>query len=93
LLNIIHTQKVQQKFYNLETGTIANQQHIASLVEDYWMPSQGGQRGTTIDTIDETGNLGELGDIIHIKKIYPQQIKTIPIIIFPWKQFSTVLYS
>jgi len=57
-----------KKFYNLETGTIANQQHIASLVEDYWMPSQGGQRGTTIDTIDETGNLGELGDIIHIKK-------------------------
>jgi len=57
-----------KKFYNLETGTISNQQHISSLVEDYWMPNQGGERGLQVDTIDETGNLGELGDILHIKR-------------------------
>jgi hypothetical protein len=57
-----------KKFYNVEDGTISNQQHVASLTEDYWFPNRDGQKGTTVDTIDETGNLGELGDIIYFKK-------------------------
>jgi len=65
--------KIQQnfkykKFYNIEDGTISNQQHIASLIEDYWFPNRGGEKGTTVDTIDETGNLGELGDILYFKR-------------------------
>jgi len=60
-----------KKFYNLEDGTISNQQHISSLTEDYWFPNRGGEKGTTVDTLDETGNLGELGDIEYIKtKLY-----------------------
>lgn len=57
-----------KKFYDLETGTISNQQHIASLTEDYWFPNRGGEKGTTVDTIDETGNLGELDDILYFKR-------------------------
>jgi len=56
------------QFYDLETGTISNQQHISSLTEDYWFPNRGGEKGTTVDTIDETGNLGELGDIVYFKR-------------------------
>jgi hypothetical protein len=57
-----------KKFYDLESGTISNQQHVTSLTEDYWFPNRGGEKGTTVDTIDETGNLGELGDILYFKR-------------------------
>jgi hypothetical protein len=57
-----------KKFYDLNTGTISNQQHISSLTEDYWFPNRGGEKGTTVDTIDETGNLGELGDVLYFKR-------------------------
>lgn len=57
-----------KKFYNLETGTISNQQHIASLTEDYWFPNRSGEKGTTVEMLDETGNLGQLDDIIYFKK-------------------------
>lgn len=57
-----------KKFYDLEQGTISNQQHVSSLTEDYWFPNRGGEKGTTVDTIDETGNLGELGDVLYFKR-------------------------
>jgi hypothetical protein len=57
-----------KKFYDLKTGTISNQQHVSSLTEDYWFPNRGGEKGTTVDTIDETGNLGELGDVLYFKR-------------------------
>lgn len=60
-----------KKFYNAEDGTISNQQHITSLVEDYWFPNRGGEKGTTVETLDESGNIGEIGDINYIKqKLY-----------------------
>ncbi len=57
-----------KKFYDVEAGTIANQQHVAALTEDYWFPNRDGQKGTQVDTIDETGNLGELSDILYFKR-------------------------
>ena len=57
-----------KKFYDLESGQISNQQHVASLTEDYWFPNRGGTKGTTVETIDETGNLGETGDIDYFRK-------------------------
>lgn len=60
-----------KKFYNAETGEISNQQHITSMVEDYWFANRSGGKGTTVETIDETGNLGELNDILYFsKKLY-----------------------
>ena len=60
-----------KKFYNNETGEIANQQHITSMVEDYWFANRSGGKGTTVEQLDETGNLGELEDIIYYsKKLY-----------------------
>jgi hypothetical protein len=57
-----------KKFYDLENGTISNQQHVSALTEDYWFPNRGGEKGTTVDTLDETGNLGELDDVIYFKR-------------------------
>ncbi|MCK5537182.1 MAG: portal protein, partial [Bacteroidales bacterium] len=48
-----------------------NQQHITSMVEDYWFANRSGGKGTQVDTIDETGNLGEINDILYFnKKLY-----------------------
>lgn len=60
-----------KKFYNAETGEVSNMQHITSMVEDYWFTNRSGGKGTTVETIDETGNLGELNDIMYFyKKLY-----------------------
>lgn len=57
-----------KKFYNNETGEVSNQQHITSMVEDYWFSNRSGGRGTTVDVLDESGNLGELGDILYFSQ-------------------------
>lgn len=67
-LRNIQTKFKYKKFYDLESGQISNQQHVASLTEDYWFPNRGGAKGTTVDTIDETGNLGETGDLDYFRK-------------------------
>jgi hypothetical protein len=60
-----------KKFYNAETGEISNQQHITSMVEDYWFSNRSGGKGTQVATLDESGNLGELDDILYFsKKLY-----------------------
>lgn len=60
-----------KKFYNNETGEVTNQQHITSMVEDYWFSNRSGGKGTSVDVLDESGNLGELGDILYFsKKLY-----------------------
>lgn len=60
-----------KKFYNNETGEVSNQQHITSMVEDYWFANRSGGKGTTVDVLDESGNLGELGDVLYFaRKLY-----------------------
>ncbi len=60
-----------KKFYNTDTGEITNQQHITSMVEDYWFANRSGGKGTTVDLLDETGNLGEVNDLLYFqKKLY-----------------------
>jgi hypothetical protein len=60
-----------KKFYNNDTGEVSNQQHITSMVEDYWFANRSGGKGTTVDVLDESGNLGELDDILYFaRKLY-----------------------
>lgn len=60
-----------KKFYNNETGEVSNQQHITSMVEDYWFANRSGGKGTTVDVLDESGNLGEMDDILYFaRKLY-----------------------
>lgn len=60
-----------KKFYDTKTGEISNNQHIQTMVEDYWFANRSGNKGTQVDLLDETGNLGEIGDILYFqKKLY-----------------------
>lgn len=57
-----------KKYYDVQSGKINNQQMIANLVEDYWFPNRNGQKGTQVDTLNESLNLGEMGDIEYFQK-------------------------
>lgn len=71
VMKIIQQRFQYKKFYNSETGEINNQQHITSMAEDYWFPNRSGSKGTQVEVLDETGNLGELGDILYYaRKLY-----------------------
>lgn len=58
-----------KKQYNPETGEVTNNQHIVTMVEDYWIGNKAGAKGMQVDILDETGNLGELGDIMFFYKL------------------------
>lgn len=71
VMNEMQNKFKYKKFYNTESGEVTNQQHITSMVEDYWFANRSGGKGTTVETLDETGNLGELNDILYFyKKLY-----------------------
>jgi len=67
-LNRIKDKFKYKKYYDVEKGTISNQMHISSLVEDYWFQNRNGSKGTQVDTLDESGNLGEITDILYFRK-------------------------
>ena len=71
VMNEMQNKFKYKKFYNTESGEVTNQQHITSMVEDYWFANRSGGKGTQVETLDETGNLGELNDILYFyKKLY-----------------------
>lgn len=57
------------KQYNADTGEVTNNQHITTMIEDYWVGNKSGAKGMQVDVLDETGNLGELGDIMYFYKL------------------------
>lgn len=67
LRNIANTFKYRKE-YNTDTGEIKNQQHLTSMVEDYWIGSRGGQKGISVDLLNENGDLGQLEDIQYYRK-------------------------
>lgn len=67
----IQEQFKYKKYYNSDTGEVANQQHMTSLIEDYWFSNRGGQKGMSVELLDERGQLGDLDDILYFyKKLY-----------------------
>ena len=68
LMNEIRSEFKYKKSYNVETGTIKNNNATQPLVEDYWMSNRSGAKGTTVDTIDEAGSIMDLEDIIFSSK-------------------------
>lgn len=67
---IMNTFKYKKK-YNAETGEVTDNQHITSMVEDYWFGNMSGEKGVSVDVLDETGNLGELRDLMYmLNKLY-----------------------
>lgn len=57
--------------YDASTGEIRDDRNYMSMLEDFWLPSREGGRGTTIETLPGGQNLGEIADIEYFqKKLY-----------------------
>ena len=71
LMDNIRAEFKYKKTYDTTNGTIKNTQSTQNIVEDYWMSNRSGARGTTVETMDESGGLMDMEDIQHVaKKLY-----------------------
>ena len=56
--------------YDASTGEIRDDRNHMSMLEDFWLPEEGG-RGTEIATLPGVANLGEIEDIVYFqRKLY-----------------------
>ena len=57
--------------YDASTGEIRDDRNYMSMLDDFWLPSREGGRGTDISTLPGGQNLGEIADIEYFqKKLY-----------------------
>ena len=57
--------------YDAGTGEIKDDRNYMSMLEDFWLPSREGGRGTDITTLPGGQNLGEIADIEYFRaKLY-----------------------
>src|SRR6056300_1110377 len=57
--------------YDAATGEIRDDRNYMSMLEDFWLPTREGGRGTDITTLPGGSNLGEIQDIQYFqKKLY-----------------------
>ena len=57
--------------YDASTGEIRDDRNYMSMLEDFWLPSRDGGRGTDITTLPGGANLGEIADIEYFRaKLY-----------------------
>jgi hypothetical protein len=57
--------------YDAATGEIRDDRNYMSMLEDFWLPSREGGRGTDISTLPGGQNLGEITDIEYFRsKLY-----------------------
>ncbi len=57
--------------YDASTGEIRDDRNYMSMLEDFWLPSREGGRGTDITTLPGGQNLGEMSDVEYFqKKLY-----------------------
>lgn len=53
--------------YNSNSGTVADQRNLMSMLEDFWLPKREG-RGTDITTLPGGQGLGSLDDVDYFRK-------------------------
>jgi len=57
--------------YDASTGEIRDDRNYMSMLEDFWLPSREGGRGTDITTLPGGQNLGEMADVEYFRaKLY-----------------------
>ena len=57
--------------YDAGTGEIRDDRNYMSMLEDFWLPSREGGRGTDITTLPGGQNLGEMNDVEYFRaKLY-----------------------
>lgn len=53
--------------YNSNTGSVADQRNLVSMLEDFWLPKREG-RGTDISTLPGGQGLGQIEDVDYFRK-------------------------
>lgn len=48
--------------YNSTTGEVADKRHMATMLEDFWLPRRDSGKGTEISTLPAGQSLGDLGE-------------------------------
>jgi len=57
--------------YDATTGTVKDNRHIMSMLEDIWLPRREGNRGTEVSTLPGATSLGDMDDVLYfVKKLY-----------------------
>jgi hypothetical protein len=64
-----------KKYYDVANGRISNSSTVASIVEDYFLPKRSESKGSSIDVLEETGNLGETGDLEYFQAKLAKSLK------------------
>jgi len=77
-LKDIMTRFKNKLIYDSSTGTITDDRHHRTMLEDYWLPRREGGRGTEVTTLPGGQNLGEIEDIEYFQKKLYKSLK-IPI--------------
>ena len=77
-LKDIMTRFKNKLVYDSSSGTITDDRHHRTMLEDYWLPRREGGRGTEVTTLPGGQNLGEIEDIEYFQKKLYKSLK-IPI--------------
>ena len=70
-LRVVMARYRNKLVYDATTGEIRDDRNYMSMLEDFWLPSREGGRGTQIDNLTGVANLGEIADIEYFRaKLY-----------------------
>jgi len=57
--------------YDATTGSIKNNAHHMSMLEDIWLPRREGGRGTEVSTLDGASGFGDMEEVLYFRnKLY-----------------------
>lgn len=61
--------------YDPVSGKVKGNNHVVSMLEDFWLPQAEGGRGTKIDTLPAGANLDQIDDILYFKRLLLESLK------------------
>ncbi len=67
LRNIKNSYRNKMSF-NPESGSFADQRHLETMQEDYWLPRSASGKGTEVTTLQGGQNLDQIEDVIYFQK-------------------------
>jgi len=70
-MNSVISNHKNKTAYDSKSGSVKDNVHIKSMVEDIFIPRKNGSNTTEIDTLPAATNLGEMDDVLYFnKKLY-----------------------
>ncbi|MDX8384533.1 MAG: portal protein [Ghiorsea sp.] len=63
----IMTSHKSKTVYDAATGSIKDNKHVVSMLEDLYLPRKNGSRGTEVQTLSAGQSLGEMDDVTYFR--------------------------